>query len=638
MSEMKSETVSVQKLFKDRRQYRVPFFQRPYVWNREDQWERLWTDVSQKAEVRLDGDQPSPHFLGAAVLEPQARHGLMGVEVLNIIDGQQRFTTLQYVLASLAIIMRKEQHSTYLPLIQSCLENDNTDTMLQKEIETYKVWPTFRDRDQYQQAMTSQTLDDLRERFPNSFTQTGSLRRIGVDHSPALAALWYFAEQISIWIHEGSPERKGARLDAITEAILSDLQVVSISLGDQDDAQVIFETLNGHGAQLHATDLIRNFIFMRADREGPQANELFETMWSPFEGEFWNTGQRRGRLTKPRMEWFVQTTLQAVLGEEVEIGRLYANYREFAGGRTPMSATAQLETLNEFADHYRKLVSGSGDDPIALFGNRMLLWDASTAHSLALRIASADLQPSEKYEMFGDIFSYFVRRAVCGLPTKNYNKIFLQLLKKASTNLTPTALRKALSDLKGDASRWPADAEFKNAWLSEPLYPGHLDAPRTKTILVALETALRTPRTEEPLPQGLENLDIDHIMPTSWFEFWELPDQTKSSATEAAEAMLAQLTGVEPTERQRVIRQREEAKVTIGNLTLVHYGVNRGLQHRGFAKKRQKLFEESNLHLNRPLMNLDAWNEEAILRRGQALFEKAVVLWPGPDRSAVAIS
>ncbi len=52
----------------------------------------------------------------------------------------------------------------------------------------------------------------------------------------------------------------------MAEAILRDLRVVSISLGDEDDAQVIFETLNGHGAELHATDLIRNFIFMRADR------------------------------------------------------------------------------------------------------------------------------------------------------------------------------------------------------------------------------------------------------------------------------------------------------------------------------------------------------------------------------------
>jgi uncharacterized protein with ParB-like and HNH nuclease domain len=103
---MKSETIGVQQLFQDRRQYRVPFYQRAYVWNKEDQWERLWADIQEKAETRLLGNKPIPHFLGAAVLEPQPRTGLLGVETLHIIDGQQRLTTLQYVLAALAITLR----------------------------------------------------------------------------------------------------------------------------------------------------------------------------------------------------------------------------------------------------------------------------------------------------------------------------------------------------------------------------------------------------------------------------------------------------------------------------------------------------------------------------------------------------
>jgi uncharacterized protein with ParB-like and HNH nuclease domain len=61
---MQADTVSVQKLIQGRRQYRVPFFQRPYVWNKEDQWERLWADISEKADIRADDDQPTPHFFG----------------------------------------------------------------------------------------------------------------------------------------------------------------------------------------------------------------------------------------------------------------------------------------------------------------------------------------------------------------------------------------------------------------------------------------------------------------------------------------------------------------------------------------------------------------------------------------------
>ena len=185
---MKSETMSVQQMFQDRRQYRVPFFQRPYVWNKEDQWERLWSDISTKAEVRIDGDQPPPHFLGATVLEPQRRSGLLGVETSNIIDGQQRLTTLQYFLAALAIVLRQETQATLLSLVDGCLRNENKDTMQQPEVEVFKVWPTFRDRENFQLAMEAVSIDELREFFPHSFTQSDTLKKIGVDHPPALGA------------------------------------------------------------------------------------------------------------------------------------------------------------------------------------------------------------------------------------------------------------------------------------------------------------------------------------------------------------------------------------------------------------------------------------------------------------------
>lgn len=49
--------------------------------------------------------------------------------------------------------------------------------------------------------------------------------------------------------------RKASGMARLAEAVLRDLRLVSISLDETDDAQVIFETLNGRGAELHATDL-----------------------------------------------------------------------------------------------------------------------------------------------------------------------------------------------------------------------------------------------------------------------------------------------------------------------------------------------------------------------------------------------
>ena len=56
-------------------------------------------------------------------------------------------------------------------------------------------------------------------------------------------------------------------------------------------------------------------------------------------------------------------------------------------------------------------------------------WDASTAHPLVLRIANGNLSPDAQWQMYNDIISYFVRRAICGLPGKNYKRFFYSILK-----------------------------------------------------------------------------------------------------------------------------------------------------------------------------------------------------------------
>ena len=410
--------------------------------------------------------------------------------------------------------------------------------------------------------MGAKTLDELRESFPASFTQGGSLRKIGIDHPPALEAIWYFNERLAEWIDQAGEAYSARASVAIAEAILRDLNIVSIALGEDDDAQVIFETLNGHGARLHATDLIRNFIFMRADREGEAAGDLYDSLWSPFESTFWMEDQRRGRLKRPRLEWFIQTSLQAELGEEIDVGRLYVGYRRFAVGRqTAVSAAEQLRVLNLYSVHYRHLISGGGDTPISRFGSRISAWDASTTHAIALLIAKSGCPAEEQRSMFDDIVSYLVRRAVCGLTAKNYNKVFIQQLKQLVAHaLTADVLHTSLAKLDGDSSRWPRDDEFRKSWLEAEVYPGRLDAAQTKSILLELEEGMRSARTEEPFVLGVESLDVDHIMPVSWFEHWPLPDGTRAKQSELQEAWAASLSDQPLSERHAAIRRREVAK------------------------------------------------------------------------------
>ena len=630
---MKSDTITVEQLFQNRRQYCVPFYQRAYVWTLEDQWEQLWEDIRTKAEARLGNGQFTPHFLGAVVLDPQHRDGLIGVEAYHIIDGQQRLTTLQYVLTSALFALNNLGSASLSPIVTGCLNNGNPETMRNPAVETFKVWPTFRDRSSYRAALTATDLNELAQRFEPHFTQAGELRKIGMEHPAALAAIWYFTHQFQEWLSETEPQSGVSRPEALVLAILRDLKLVSIVLDADDDAQIIFETLNGRGAQLHATDLIRNYVFMRADREGVDSEALYNNLWSAFESSYWGEEQRRGRLKKPRLEWLIHSTLQAELHEDVDLARLYHEYRRFATAADHhRTAEHQLLTLSSYADHYKELVNGAGSTPIAQFGRRIADYDITTLYPLALMIATSAANDAEKTEMYMDLVSYLVRRTVCGLTSKNYNNVFQGLLKQLhAAGINPTALRTLLQSSTGDVSRWPDDSEFRNASLTAPLYPGRLDSAKMKGMLADLERGLRsTSRPEEAFVGGLDSLDIDHILPQSWYAHWPLPDGSSSTWEEASEVEMVSRSGLALNQRQQMIAQRESAYRNLGNLTLLNLSVNRQAQHYGFTEKRDLLIANTNLRLNVPLVGRVAWNEASIVERGQQLTSVALRLWPGP--------
>src|SRR5271168_1423608 len=103
LSDMKPDKLTIDELFQRDRRYVVPLYQRAYVWTREGQWEPLWEDIERSAEACLESEVVSSkryHFLGAIVLNVSRIVG-KGVARSEIIDGQQRLTTLQIVIATI---------------------------------------------------------------------------------------------------------------------------------------------------------------------------------------------------------------------------------------------------------------------------------------------------------------------------------------------------------------------------------------------------------------------------------------------------------------------------------------------------------------------------------------------------------
>lgn len=648
---MKSEPESIRSVFQNRTQYRIPFFQRQYVWTPEDQWAALWEDITAKADQRIQGIRPHPHFLGAIVLEPGGEQdSLDAVPTYSVIDGQQRLTTLQFVLAAMSMVASQAGCEQCVRTIETLRWNENT--FVNPNVERYKLWPTHPDRQVYKTVMSAKTWEELRSAYPGSYTQKDTFRKVGMEHPRPLQGHHFFSERIEEWLAETALANSASTdqcLNALAEALLADMQLVVIRLDAKDDAQVIFETLNGRGAQLTATDLIRNYVFLRADAEYVDAKELpsakppeqlYREYWMPFEQASWKQMQRRGRLVRPRLEWFIQTLTIRTLKDEVEIERLYPNFKALVEKSDAKTILELLETMSASGAAYAELVGGTGSGPVGEFGRQLSPWETTTVHPLALAIGTINcLDAEEKRLAFGHLCSYIVRRAVCGLTAKNYNNIFLGILRRIDEgSFDAASLANELAAFDSDASRWPEDGEFRNNWLTAPLYKW-LGNKGVGAIFAEIENVKRQDQSAEEPFRKTDSHWIEHVLPQEWPEHWRLSNGDAVEKFEVEAVAIAQLAGVELNKRQQRIAAREAAVHRIGNLTLLSEEANRKLSNNPFASvplengrelkgKREGMFRKSVLLLNREFWEEDEWDEIRIQDRSEALFESALRIWP----------
>lgn len=167
-------------------------------------------------------------------------------------------------------------------------------------------------------------------------------------------------------------------------------------------------------------DLVRNNIFHRAAAQGESVEQLFQTKWRLFDrnGPFWKADSPRAKPKRPRIDHFLSHALTAQTGEETSLRELYAEYRAFTrpkGKPRFPTVEAELDALVSFAPVYRELEEATGDSDLAWIGRKLHLWEVSTEYPLTFRIAVSDAERSEKRRLYTLIYSYLVRRALCGL-------------------------------------------------------------------------------------------------------------------------------------------------------------------------------------------------------------------------------
>lgn len=624
---MKADAIPLMDLFEKKMRLEVPLFQRQYVWSREQQWEPLWEDVSRKFAEFIEGRSDGPvHFLGAMVLD-QKQTPATHVEKRQVIDGQQRLTTLQILLAVMRDFCREQECAELAQEFEKYTLN--TGKMAEPEVDRFKVWPTQLDRACFVEVMTAgsrlaietshplvrrkyQRKDDPRPGIIEAYLYfDGEVRDffLGTNESPPLAA-------------ETPLEH---RVDEAFRAMKSALQVVAIDLDRDDDPQVIFETLNARGEPLLPADLLRNYIFLRVGRAGKSHEELYKTYWSGFDDEFWRTVVTQGRLSRPRSDLFMQHFLSSRQAVDVPIKHLYVEYRHWIEQVRPFPTVEdELTALRDQREDFRRILAPERDDAVHAIATFMERFDIRTTYPLMLNLMALRLDDAAWRHLSQTLESYLLRRSVLGWSTKAYNRIFLSLVKqlrKQSPGTVPEALEYALGALAGETSAWPSDEQFGKAWMNGSAYR-ELNRAKITHIFARLSSTYQTNKTEELAINS--ELTVEHIMPQNWLVSWPLPsgergvDWAESSNTEPDDS------------RAAASRNREQYIHTFGNLTILTQALNSAISNGPWTEKKLALLQSSLLPINLQLGACDRWDEESISKRGRALLDRALRIWPGP--------
>jgi hypothetical protein len=586
----------------------VPLFQRPYVWNEENQWQPLWDDVARVAERKLakPSDRHAPHFLGAVVLQ-QVPNPIGLMQQRTIIDGQQRLTTLQLMLDALHAELVAANATQPALRIEQLVTN--APAFCSKPEDRFKVWPTNRDREAFNDVMGSVPPVDH-----------DALKHRG---ERMVEAHRFFSEQAREWLAEGGPENVGARAAAIDATVRDLLQLVVIDLSADENAQEIFETLNARGAILTAADLIKNFIFQRLLEAGAEVEGAYELHWKDFETAFWETEINVGRQLHHRSSIFLNHWLISRTGKEVVAREVFSKFKTFADFEAGVTMTRLLEEIHRASGVYGAFVTNSevstgAVDRLALFGYRTGVLESEVIKPLVLHLYDPELPripDAQLTKALGAIESWMVRRMLVRATTKAYNKVVAELIKLLlSSNRFDAGnmVEGFLAGQQGDSQYWPDDSEVRET-LKELLAYRRLSRGRLRMVLEAIEDHRRGWKNGkvglggERVARG--KYAIEHVMPRKWMAHWEAPA--------SAEA-----------EREHLIH-------TIGNLTLLTGPLNSKVSNgpwAGDGGKWEALEAHDVLLLNNDLRKRAprAWTHEGIRSRTDEMADMIVDIWPVP--------
>lgn len=258
-SSISAGNLFVNKVFSDDFEYAIPNYQRPYSWE-EEQCTQLIDDIHSFAFKSDSFSELTPYFLGSIVIIKKPEETLS-----NIVDGQQRLTTLTILLSCLRFLSQKKEHKDSLTK-RIYQEGDE----LEGTTETYRLKTRKKDQDYFKKLIQEPNGLDLFEKEPKKFMPENDSQARMLGNTQAI-------------LKSLTKDKKydQDQLKRLTAYIIQKCTLVVVKSTDEEIAFRIFNVLNDRGLDLSIADIIKSEIIEKTPKD---KQDDYTQKWEDAEG------------------------------------------------------------------------------------------------------------------------------------------------------------------------------------------------------------------------------------------------------------------------------------------------------------------------------------------------------------------
>lgn len=580
--------------------YDIPRYQREYTWNQRD-WANLYDDITQN---------DAGYFLGSFIVVNGTVNSKMDTIHYEVIDGQQRLTTLSLLLAALYTRIMEHKDSIDDDMMLDDIRPLRNRLILKSDKSMTRVIP----------QVQNHNLEDYRWILKE---------HIGLDaviQKPKFLGLRKMSKAFNYFydrLGEDVEGRDGIEcvccLLDICRLVCSAV-VVQITVDSHADAYTLFASLNNRGVPLSAVDLIKNMLLGKvAGVDDGQLNYYFERWQEVLHnlGDDYKTQERFFRQNYDAFRREVNKPFIGESGSQLPLGsvatrsnllKIYEKRMESADG-----ALKVLDELTENSALYSRIIGLDQESPDSELSHQLL--ELSRAQGVASYLMLLFLfKKQNQLELKDETLALLVKLLVCFFvrrnltdtpPTRDLERLFISICESLeSEGLKGIAAAEYIKKRLVDVSA--SDASFKER-LEGPIYDVNPDMTRYILTVIASPSVTKEMKPLwERYASGNYVWTIEHIFPQGK----NIPDEWVKMVADG--------------DMSKAIEVQEKQVHTLGNLTITGY--NSKLSNMPFVTKRDRkdayganVGYRNGLNLNDELVNTDTWTSEQIQERTDKL-------------------